>query len=74
MAWGDPARWYLSSGPGDPLTFGFIDWFTMSLRFFLLEYQFVPVSLYVSMNAVYIGCRFFLLQERRVHSKYIVRI
>jgi phospholipid-transporting ATPase len=58
---GNTEMWYLASDGHVP-EFSLAGFVKMTLRFFLLEYQFVPVSLYVSMNMIYITSKFFILQ------------
>ena len=59
---GDESFWYLADHEVRP-DYSFSGWLQMTFRFFLLEYQFVPVSLYVSMNVVYISVKFFVLND-----------
>mmetsp|Transcript_11735 Transcript_11735/g.26427 ORF Transcript_11735/g.26427 Transcript_11735/m.26427 type:complete len:1004 (+) Transcript_11735:1-3012(+) len=69
VLWIDPGDWYLSGAGGAGPENSFAGWLKMTLRFFLLEYQFVPVSLYVSMNIIYVCSRAFLLQDLELYDE-----
>ena len=62
-AYPEGALWYLKDDDGAIASF-----FLMTARFFLICYQFVPISLYVSMMFYQTACRYFLLNELEAYD------